>query len=255
MTTVPTRLPSRAYALLTWTEAKLVARDVGGLVTPLLLPMLIMVMNGLGSDGAPEPRLGGLPVLDAYIVPSTLVMVVALIGVVNMPAALAAYRKYGVLRRLAVTPAHPVLVLAAQLVVSLVQALIGMLLALVVARLAFDVALPRNLGGAIGVFFLVVAAMYALGLLLAATSPSPGAALAFGLIAFFGTMALGGGFGSRDNLPDWLAVIGEHLPYGASFDALRATWIGTPPDVAHIAVLAGITVLATAAAAKLFRWN
>ncbi|TDE36815.1 ABC transporter permease [Actinomadura sp. 6K520] len=249
------RPPARAWAMLTWTEAKLVARDTAGLVIPLGLPMLIMVMYGLGSDGAGTERFRGLPALDAFVVPMAMVMVVALIGLVNMPAVLATYRRTGVLRRLAVTPAHPLMVLAAQVLASLAQVLAGVVGALLVARLAFDVSMPRGAFPAVGVFCLVTAAMYALGMLVAAIAPSANAAVAIGLVGFFLTMAVGGGFGPRDNLPDPVATFGEYLPYGAGVEALSDAWTGVSPDLAHLGALAATAVLAGAVAAKVFRWD
>ncbi|MDV6011148.1 ABC transporter permease [Haloechinothrix sp. LS1_15] len=255
-TTRATHRPGiNAWARMTWTEGKLVARDTAGLIIPLGLPLLIMIMHGLGSDGAGVEEFGGLPPMDAYVVPLVLVMVTAIVGMVNMPSFLATYRKTGVLRRLSVTPAHPIMVLVAQVLVSLAQTLVGVALAVVVAGFAFDVSAPNHLAGAIGVFFLVCAAMYAVGMLVAAISPTTNAALAIGLVLFFGNLALGGGFGPRENLPDGLATIGEYLPFGAGVDALSATWIGEAPDALHLGVLAGITVLAGAAATRFFRWQ
>ncbi|TCP57104.1 ABC-2 type transport system permease protein [Tamaricihabitans halophyticus] len=245
----------RSWAMMVGTEGKLVARDTAGLIVPLGLPMLIMVMNGLGADGEGVPAFNGLPPLDAYVVPLTLVMMIAVIGVVNMPSFLAAYRKTGVLRRLAVTPAHPIQVLVAQVVVSMIQAICGLIMALVLARAAFDVSMPRNILGAIGVFLLISVAMYALGMLVAAIAPTTNSAVAIGLVLFFALLALGGGFGGRDALPDALATVGEYLPYGAGVEALSATWMGVAPDALHLGVLAGTTLLAGALAAKLFRWT
>lgn len=230
-------------------------RDTAGLLVPLGLPMLIMVMNGLGADGAGTDRHRGLPALDAYIVPLTIVMVVALIGMVNLPAVLASYRRTGYLRRLSVTPAHPLLVLVAQVLVSLAQALAGVAIALLVARLAFEVSMPRDPLTAIGVFCLVTTAMYALGMLVAAIAPTTSSAIAIGLVLFFATMAVGGGFGPRENLPGWLAALGEYLPYGAGLTALSDSWTGAPPDPAHFGALTATAALAAAAAARTFRWT
>lgn len=250
-----TRPGLHSWVRLTVTEGKLVFRDTAGIIIPIGLPLLIMVMNGMGDDGGGVPEFGGMSVMAAYIVPLTLVMVSAVVGIVNMPSFLATYRKTGVLRKLSVTPAHPMMVLVAQVLVSLAQTLVGVALALAVAGIAFDVAPPNNVAGAVGVFFLVCAAMYSLGMVVAAISPTTNAALAIGLTFFFATLALGGGFGPRENLPDVLATIGEFLPFGAGLEALSASWIGETPDMVHLGVLAGLTVLATAAAARFFRWQ
>lgn len=246
-----------AWGYLILCEARLVARDTAGLIIPIVLPVLIMAMNGLGMDGDAEsiPEFGGLSALEAIVVPLTLVMIVALVGIVNMPSFLASHRKTGVLRRLSTTPANPSMVLVAQVVVSFLQTLLGTALALGIAAAAFDVGAPRDVAAAVGVFALVSAAMYALGMLVGAVAPTTNAAIAIGLLGFFALMALGGGFGGRDNLPETLATLGEWLPYGAGVEALSAAWQGASVDPLHLAVLAGTTVVATGLAVTRFRWS
>lgn len=182
-------------------------------------------------------------------------MVVALVGVVNMPSFLAAYRKYGVLKRLAVTPARPVTILLAQVVVSLVQVLIGVALMMAVGMASFGVSLPGSLGWALPAGVLLVAAMYAVGLLIAATAPTVNAGLAMGLGAFFLMLALGGGFGPSENLPDVLRQAGELLPYGAGNSALSAAWTGAAPAVRDLGVLGAWAVVGGGLAGRFFRWT
>lgn len=255
-TTIPAVRPGlNAWVQLTRHEARMVARDTAGLIIPLGLPILILVMNGLGAGTDPVPEFGGMSPMNAYVVPITLVMVMAVIGIINMPSHLATYRKSGVLRRLAVTPAHPSMVLVAQVIVSVLQTILGLGLALVIGVLAFDVVAPGNLAGAMGTMVLAACAMYAVGMFIAAVSPTANSSVAIGLIAFFATMALGGGFGPRENLPDWLARIGELLPFGAGVEALSASWMGETPELLHLGGLAAVIILAGAAAAALFRWE
>lgn len=244
-----------AWRQLTLAELRMVARDTSGLVIPLGMPLLILVMNGLGASDERIPELGGMSVMDAFVVPLTLVMVIGIIGIVNMPSFLTGYRKSGVLRRLAVTPAPPSMVLVSQVLVSIMHCAVGIALALGVAVAAFDVSGPRNLWVALGVVALTAAAMYALGMLVAAISPTPNSSVAIGLVAFFATMALGGGFGPRENLPDVLARVGEVLPFGAGVEALSAAWIGQTPDLLHLASLAGCIVVSSLIAARFFRWE
>ncbi len=248
-----------AWAYLTLSEAKLVVRDTSGLIIPIVLPVLLLVMNGLGQaggdDAASIPELGGSSVMEAIIVPMTLVMIVALVGVVNMPSFLAMHRKTGVLRRMSTTPANPAMVLVAQVVVSLAQTTVGIALALGVGATAFDVGAPPSVGATVGVFVLLAAAMYAVGALIGAVAPTTNAAIAIGLLAFFAMMAVGGGFGSREDLPDVLATVGEWLPYGAGIEALSAAWQGAAIEPLHLAVLAVTAVVAGGLAVTFFRWN
>lgn len=248
-----------AWWRLTLTEGKLVARDTAGLVIPLGMPVLILVMAGLGitdeDRAASAPAFNGMSALEGYIVPMTLAMVVAIIGLVNMPSFLATYRRYGILRRLSATPANPLMVLVAQVLVSLAQTAVGIGLAVGTAVVAFDLDAPVGLLATGGAILLTAVAMYGLGMVVAAISPTPNSSVAIGLVAFFATMALGGGFGNRDALPERLAEVGGYLPFGAGLDVIGAAWVGESADGAQLLALAAAAAIGVLVGVRLFRWE
>lgn len=253
-TVIETRRPGlRSMLVLIGCEAKMVARDTAGLIVPLGLPLLILLTSAFAAGD--QEIVDGLTALDLYVLPLVLVMVIATIGIINMPSFLAYYRRSGILRRLAVTPASPVMVLVAQAVVSVLQALLGIALALTVAFLAFGANPPVDVAVAIGVLALAMAAMYSIGMIVAAVAPTPNSAVAIGLVGFFALGALGGMFGGRGALPPPLAEIGGWLPFGAAVDALAAAWAGAAVQPGGLVSL-GITVVVGAAVAALFfRWE
>lgn len=244
-----------AWAQLIRAEVRMVIRDTAGLIVPIGLPVLVLVMNGLSTADQTLEGTRGLTAFDVYAMPIALVMIVAVIGVINMPSFLATYRTTGVLRRLAVTPAHPAMVLVAQIVTSILQTLLGLVVAIAVAATLFGLSPPRHLMAAIAVFGLAAAAMYSLGMLLAAIAPSPNASVAIGFVTFLGLGALGGMFTPADTLPQAAATIGELLPFGAAVQALTATWVGQPPELGHLLSLGATTVLGTSLATTFFRWD
>lgn len=245
---------ARAWLMLVRAEATMVVRDVAGLVVPLGLPLLILVMSAVPAsrEAAGDTGLTGL---EAFVLPLVLAVVIASIGIINMPSFLAYYRRSGILRRLSVTPASPAMVLTAQVVVSALQALVAIGLALAVAMLAFGARLPVDLWTALGVGVLGMAAMYAVGMVVAAVAPTPNAAVAIGVVVFFGVGALGGLFGGREHLPDVLARAGEILPFGATVEALSAAWLGIGVDPWHLVSLGGTVLVGSALAAVFFRWD
>ncbi len=245
----------RAWVHLVVVECKMVIRDTAGLIVPLGLPLLIMVMFGQGATGEAIPDLGGRSAFDVYVVPLVLVMVIATIGVINMPSFLASYRKLGILKRLSATPVHPLMVLVAQVITSLVQTALGVGLALTVGAAFFGLRAPEHLGVAFGVFALATAAMYAVGMVIAAIAPTINASVAIGLIVFFLMGAVGGLFGPVDNLPEVVARIGEFTPFGAAVPALQSAWIGQSLDTVHVASLAVATSAASLFAGVRFRWD
>ncbi|MFN3601631.1 MAG: ABC transporter permease [Dietzia sp.] len=248
------RFPPSAWGQMILTETRMVARDTSGLIIPIGLPVLLMVMNGLGQSSG-ERLPDGSTVMNSIIMPLTISMVVALVGVVNMPSFLATYRKYGILKRLAVTPARPAMILGAQMSVSLAQVLLGVTLMFVIGAVFFDVTAPLGLGWAVLVGVLLLTSMYGIGTLIAATAPTVNAALAIGLVTFFVMLAFGGGFGPIAELPEALQTIGRALPYGAGHESLAAAWVGERPELVHLATLGAWSVVTGGLAARLFRWT
>ncbi|TDD44635.1 ABC transporter permease [Nonomuraea terrae] len=249
----PYRPGPRAWGMLVGAEAKMVLRDTAGLLTPIMLPMLILVMAGFSAEGESLPN--GVQVIDFFVIPLVLTIVLSTIGVLNMPGFLALYRRAGILRRLAVTPARPAMVLVAHVVVSIAHTVVGIGLALAVAVLAFGANLPAKPGLALAVVALAALTMYSVGLLVAAVAHSPNAAVAIGLVLFFGMGAGGGLFGSPGSMPEVVARIGETLPFGASVHAVGAAWVGTAPEPRHLLCMAAAIVVSALVSTRFFRWQ
>ncbi|MFI0419156.1 ABC transporter permease [Spongiactinospora sp. 9N601] len=243
----------RSWAELLVCEAKMVIRDTAGLVVPIALPMIILVMNASSAGRAVVAP--GRTALDVYVLPLVFTMVLATTGIVNTPSFLAYYRTSGILRRLAMTPASPAMVLVAQLAVGVLQVSVGIAAAWTLAALAFGAKPPPNVGAAIGVLALAALAMYATGMVVAALAPTPNSAVAIGLILFFAVGALGGMFGDRGSLPDALAAIGDRLPFGAAVQALSAVWSGGAVEPAQLLPLLVSVVCGVVIASIFFRWE
>jgi ABC-2 type transport system permease protein len=127
--------------------------------------------------------------------------------------------------------------------------------ALTVALSALGARPPVDALPALGVLLLAAAAMYALGMMVAATAPTPNSAVAIGLIGFLLLGASGGMFGGMDSLPDPVAQIGAHLPFGATVEALGAAWAGQAVGAAPLLSLAATIVVGVVISAWLFRWE
>jgi ABC-2 type transport system permease protein len=247
---------ARAWSATVLAEARMVTRDIAGLVVPLFLPALILVMTGnqAGLD-TPIPGADGRTAFEIHVLPLTVAFVIAMVGIVNMPSFLAAYRRTGVLRRLGVTPASPMMVLVAQAVVAVAQILVGLAVTFGVAAIGFGAHVPVDIWAAAGVLALSSTACLGLGMLVAAVAPTPQSAIAIGLVLFLGTAAVGGLFGGLQNLPAALADIGSVLPFGATVEALGAAWAGVTVPVSAVVGLVVTTVVSGALAVLWFRWE
>jgi ABC-2 type transport system permease protein len=234
-------------------EAKLVFRDPAAWVIALLVPTGILVVLGLIPGlSRPDEAFGGDRFIDLFV-PSLVVLTLATLGLTALPIRLATYREIGVLRRFSTTPARPASLLAAQLVVNVLVATAAVVLLVGVGYVGFGVPIPQHPLAFVAAFGLGMSSLFAIGLLVAAVARTTRVGTGLAMPIFVAVMFLGGVYLPRFFFPDFLQTIGEYTPPGVQslFDA----WSGTPPDIPQLAILALITVVAGAVAAKLFRWE
>jgi ABC-2 type transport system permease protein len=233
--------------MLTMTEAKLLVREPLALFWGLAFPMALLAVMGLSSSD-----IGGVPLVTIYE-PIVIAFVGVVFGVQGIPVQVANYRERRILRRLATTPAGPVRVIAAQLIVSLVVVLAATAGVLAVGRLGFSVPLPHQAVGFAGVAVLSATAMLALGLLIGAVAPTARSAGAAGTVLFFPLMYFAGLW--TPQLSPAARHIGQFTPLGAGAQALRDTMAGSWPHPQALLVLAGWTLVCAVLAVRLFRWE
>lgn len=232
-----------ALAKLTSVELKLLVREPGAMFA-LLIPLFILVVFGSSI----EPG-------DTVLVPMSLAIAVGLVGLYLMPTTLATYRERGILRRLSTTPVRPGSMLVVQLILQLVLVVAACGLLLTVAGTVLGARLPGAVLPAVVTFLLGTAALFAIGLLIAALAPNGRAANGIGVLLYFPMAFLAGLMQPVDQMPAILASIGRYTPLGAFRQALQDVWAGGSPSLLLWAVLAAYAVLISVAAARLFRWE
>jgi len=149
----------------------------------------------------------------------------------------------------------PARLLAAQLIVFAAAALFVVALLVVAGGLLFGTPLPRHFGTFAVSMLLGMAALFAIGLLVAAVAPSGKAGNAIGMVLFFPSLFLGGVYIPREMMPAVLREIGDYSPLGATLKTMRDAWTGTEPRAAQLAIMAAYAVVAGLAATRLFRWE
>jgi ABC-2 type transport system permease protein len=240
---------------MTVNEMRLFLREPASVFFTVLFPTLLVVILGL-IPGFREPNtsLGGLRVIDLYV-PIAIALSLAMLALTAMPSYLSTYREKGILRRLAVTPMPPARLLLAQLLTNLLMAIVAVGLLLAVARMAYDVAMPQQVVGYIVAFLLAAAALFAMGLLVAALAPSGKAAPSIGLMLYFPIMFFAGLWVPRAAMPETLRHISDFTPLGAGVQALQDAAGGAWPQPLHLAVMAAYVIVFSVAAARFFRWE
>jgi ABC-2 type transport system permease protein len=131
------------------------------------------------------------------------------------------------------------------MVITIVATLVAVALLVAVAALGFGVPWPHDLPWFIVALGLGTSSLFAIALLFAAVVPSAAAATALGIGVFVLVMFLGGVYLPRFLLPEVINQVGAFVPPGV--EGLQ--------DLAPLLVMAVVTVVAGAVAARSFRWE
>lgn len=253
---VPSAAPrGSVLGQLALSELKMFVRAKAGPIFAIGLPLgLLIVFGNIPFYNEHRKSLDGYTLLDVYV-PILSAFVLATLAFNVVPAVLVAYREKGVLRRLRTTPVGPFRVLAAQLLVNLATAAVSLVAVLLVARLAFGVALPRQVGGWLLSIVLAALALMAIGLFVAAVSPSSQVADAVGTTLFYVMMFFAGLFLPIATMPSLLQHISRAAPLGAAVQALTDASQGHWPHATQLLTLVAYVVVFGGGAVKWFRWE
>ncbi len=253
---LPASPPRAAFGKLLACEARLAWREPIGLVQGLAVPVVLLGVFGLISSAQhkSEPQLGGLTVIAVYI-PILIAFCLGMLALFSLPRALVTYRELGILRRLSTTPLPPSWVLAAQVVINFVLAVWALIILVVAGAVAFGVAAPKSPAGFALAFLLAVAALFAVGLWVAAVARSATAANAMGAGLFFPLVFFAGLWYPQQFMPAALRDVGQLTPLGASVQALQSATQGHFPPAEPLLVMAAYAVVFALLAWRSFRWE
>jgi len=242
-------------AKLTWNEMKLLWREPLAIFFSLVFPtLLVVILGSIPGFREPDKSIGGLRSIDLYV-PIAIAFAMTMFGLQALPTALAIYREKGILRRMAITPIGPARVLQAQMLTCLLMAVGAVGTLLIVGRVAFEVALPRQPFAYALAFVLGCAGLFAIGLTIAALVPSGRAASAVGTLLFFPLMFFAGLWVPRAQMSATLREIGDYTPLGAGVQAIQDAAAGAWPSPLHLVVLAAYIAVFGIIASKVFRWE
>ena len=246
----------RGLSKLTWIEMKLFLREPLAAFFTLVFPLLLFVLFGNIFGNTPSTEYKGFGFVDASV-PAYTALIIATSALLSLSTNLASYRELGVLRRLHVTPLHPLAILLAQVVVTFTMTTLGMALLVAVGRALFGL---RCAGSAIvlgAAFTLCSLSLFSLGFVLASVVPSVRSAQAIGMAIFYPMIFLSGAAIPRELLPEGMQRAALILPLTHVVTLLQGLWMGERWG-AHLSETGIILVVMAAGigiSIKTFRWE
>ncbi len=230
------------------TELTLIIRDPMSAFFALAFPIVLLWVKMRSGGALP----GGVREIDANV-PMLSVFVIGLAALVVLPGTLAQYRELRILKRLMATPAAPGMLLGAQWVAHLLLAALGTAMIVAAGAVGFDLTAPASVVKVLLAWLLGAASLGAIGMLIGALVPNSRSATLAGLTIFFPMVFVSGAMVPRELTSGAMRTIGDLTPMAPVVSTLRAAWSGGDLSATTLAIMAIITVLATAAAAKVFR--
>lgn len=240
---------------MTVVEAKLFMRDKAGSLAALLVPIGILIVFGAVGLGNIDPGDNEQNISQAYLPAMVLSLSLAITSMQVFPTILTTYREKGILRRLGTTPVHPSRIIGAQLIVSLGSLIVVLVCVLVISAIFFDVGWPDNWPAFIVSYILSALALLSVGLIVAAVAKNAKAATGIGMLVFFPSLFFAGVWTPGDLLPSWAQPIRDWTPLGATMESLMTSWTGDWPEPKYLIALVLWTVVCSAVAARIFRWE
>jgi ABC-2 type transport system permease protein len=246
---------SRAQlAALLKVQAKLSLREPAALALGVGFPLVLTVLFGeISRYTAGNVGGTGLTVIDLYV---PTIMVISFIAIaISLPNTLVRDREIGWLRRISTTPVHPSRLLAAQLILDLVLAVVAIVIVIVGGTAIFGAPLSVDVPFFILSVALAIAEIFSLGLVVVALTPTQTVASAVAGVLFFALLFLSGLWVQPVNVGAPLRDIMWYSPSGAAVRAVLYSAFHATPPVTTLLTLVGYTIVFAFVAIRSFRWE
>jgi ABC-2 type transport system permease protein len=233
----------RSLLRLAATELKLFVREPMVLTFVFAFPVLtVLILGGVFDDDDPNFE-GAIP--SDYYIAAYIGVVIAAIGLVMLPVHLASYRERGVLRRFEVSRYPRWALPAAWILVALVVTAVAIAVLLVTGHLVYGLPEPDDLTGVVLGTLLGALAFISIGIALGMAMPSARSAQGLGMLLFFPFFLLGGAGPPPDAMGDAMSSIANVVPLTHVVRAIQEPWLDLGTPTGHLAIVAGLAVLAT----------
>jgi ABC-2 type transport system permease protein len=249
------RAPRAAFGHMVFNEARLAWRQPAGIIAGAGIALLLLVIFGeIPSFRQASSSLGGYSTFDIYI-PILMGFSIALIAFLYLPGPLVSYRELGILRRLSTTPVPAYWVLAAQIVVQTCLMVVTLALIVTVSIVFFGISVPRNPAAMVLAIALCIAALFAIGLAIAALARTAGAARGLMAATLYPLLFFSGLYYPVQLMPTVIQDICNYTPLDAAVQAIGASWVGQFPAARSLLVLVGYALVFGFLAKRFFRWE
>lgn len=236
-------------------EGRLAIRSIDGILFGIAMPLGVLLLTTMIA-GNNQAGNASYTFLDSSF-SALLVVGICATAFMGIPLTICDYRDKKILKHFFVTPASPVHLIAAQMVVAAITSIISAILIIFVSIVFLNYHMQGNWGILIASYFLVMSAMYSLGLLIASLCKNIKIANLVCSAVYFPMLFLSGAVIPFELFPDGIQKVATFLPLTQGIKLLKSVSLGQSvgnPQFIVILLLC-ITILGFGLAAKFFRWE
>ena len=246
----------KAFSTFLKTELKLSFRGIDMFIFAICLPVVILVLIGIINGNNPAFEGADYTFLDqSFGAISTIAICAG--GLMGLPLVLSGYREQKILKRLKVTPASPVMLLAVQLIIYMIYSVISLALIFIVAKVFWNFSIKGNILQFLGTYFLVMLSMFSIGLMVGGIAKNSKSAGSIASILYFPMLIFSGATLPYEVMPGIIQKIVDILPLTQGIKILKASTLGLPIDniIFPIILMILIFVVCIVISVKFFKWE
>lgn len=246
----------RSTATLSWTQLKLLLRDMGAVFWSFVFPVVMVVIFGEAYGNRPRPELGGLGYMDTFV-PGLIAISISSAAFYQAGAALVDLRERQVLRRLKTSPLPPWTVVTSQILPAYAMILLTSLAVWLTGWWLYGVEVQGRVLAVFGALTLGALGFLALAFVMASLVRTAGAANAVSSGLNMLMMVFSGAIIPISVMSEQFQKISAFVPLTYVVNLLRAAFVGTPASevMTSVWVVIGCFVAGVLISSRTFRWE
>lgn len=245
-----------AFCTLLKNELKLNIRNMNMVIFAIILPLVVLVILGFlygtnsAANGADytflEQSIGALCAIS-----------VCAGGLMGLPLVVAEYRERKILKRFQVTPISPSMLLAVEVLIYVLYALVSLITLLLVSGLAWDVHLRGSWGGFAGSWLLTVLSTLSIGMMVGGIAKNAKSASVIASVLYFPMLIFSGATLPFEMMPEAMQKIVTVFPLTQSIQLMKESFLGLTVEHSglSIIVMLCVTLACSGIAIKCFKWE
>lgn len=246
----------KAYWAMLRMEIRLSIRDMNMVAFALVMPAAVLLILGAlyGGDAAEG---GGAYTFMEQSFGALCAISICAGGVMGLPLVVSEYRERGILRRLWATPATPVMLLAVQLTIYALYAMMSAAVLALLGRVCFGMRLRGSLWEFAGAWLLTLACMLSIGMLVGGTAKDSKQASLIASLLYFPMLLFSGTTIPYEVMPAAMRRAADVMPLTQGIKLMKGAFVreAAAHAGASAAMLGVLAVICASAAVCRFRWE